>query len=119
MRRCFSQIVMLSFLAFTMASHANAHALLDHAEPRSGNKVANPPREVNLYFTEKLEAAFCSVTVTGPSGQPVDFGKARVSGSQISVSLKEAGVGTYHVIWRVLSVDTHKSDGSFTSEVGP
>jgi copper resistance protein C len=118
-RRCYREIVMVLFLAFILAGHANAHAVLDRAEPRSGDKVANPPREVNLYFTEKLEAAFCSVTVTGPSGERVDSGKARVSGSQISVSLKEGGVGTYHVIWRVLSVDTHKSDGSFTFEVGP
>jgi methionine-rich copper-binding protein CopC len=119
MQRCSRQIVMSLFLALLMISEANAHALLDHAEPRVGNKVSNPPSEVTLYFTGKLEAAFSSVTVTGPSGQRVDSGKARVSGSQISVSLKGGGAGTYHVKWRVLSVDTHKTDGSFTFEVGP
>jgi copper resistance protein C len=119
MRRSFNHILLPVLLASLIASEATAHAFLDHAEPRVGNKVASPPREVTLYFTQKLEPAFSSVTVTGPSGQRVDSGKARVNGSQISVSLKGAGVGAYHVNWRVLSVDTHTTDGSFTFQVGP
>ncbi|WP_246230115.1 copper resistance CopC family protein [Bradyrhizobium cytisi] len=102
-----------------MSGKASAHAFLDHAEPRVGNRVASAPREVTLWFTQKLETAFSSVTVTGPSGQRVDAGKARVSGNQVSVSLKSGGAGTYHVNWRVLSVDTHTTDGSFTFQVGP
>ncbi|MSP32816.1 MAG: hypothetical protein EXR03_08360 [Pseudolabrys sp.] len=30
-----------------------------------------------------------------------------------------AAAGTYKVIWRVLSVDTHRSQGNFTFRVGP
>lgn len=111
--------LMLLLLASLSAGDACAHAFLDHAEPRVGNKVGNPPREVRLWFTQKLEAAFSSITVTGPSGQRVDSGKARVSGDQMSVSLKGGGAGTYHVNWRVLSVDSHTTDGSFTFQVGP
>jgi copper resistance protein C len=98
---------------------ASAHAFLDHAEPRVGNKVANPPHEVSLWFTQKLEPAFSTITVTNPAGERVDSGKTRVSGSQMSVSLRPGGTGTYHVTWRVLSVDTHTTDGSFTFQVGP
>ncbi|MBR1207241.1 MULTISPECIES: copper resistance CopC family protein [unclassified Bradyrhizobium] len=115
MRRSSLIIALLLSLA---AGKADAHAFLDHAEPRVGNKVASPPREVTLTFTQKLEAAFSSVTVTGPSGQRVDAGKARVNGNQMSVSLKGGGVGTYHVNWHVLSVDTHTTEGNFTFQVG-
>ena len=59
-----------------MTGKAVAHAFLDHAEPRVGNKVATPPREVTLWFTQKLEPAFSSVTVTNAAGQRVDTGKA-------------------------------------------
>jgi copper resistance protein C len=97
---------------------AGAHAFLDHAEPRVGNKVASPPREVTLTFTQKLEPAFSTITVTNDAGQRIDSGKARVSGSQMSISLKPGGTGTYHVNWRVLSVDTHTTDGNFTFQVG-
>jgi methionine-rich copper-binding protein CopC len=97
---------------------AQAHAFLDHAEPRVGNKVASPPREVTLWFTQKLEPAFSNITVTNAAGERVDSGKARVNGNQMSVSLRPGGTGTYHVNWRVLSVDTHTTNGNFTFEVG-
>jgi methionine-rich copper-binding protein CopC len=97
---------------------AAAHALLDRAEPRVGNKVAAAPREVTLWFTQKLEAAFSTITVTDSAGQRVDAGKARVSGNQMAVSLRSGGAGTYRVTWRVLSVDAHTTDGSFTFQVG-
>jgi copper resistance protein C len=97
---------------------ASAHALLDHAEPRVGNTVATAPREVTLWFTQRLEPAFSTITVTNVAGQRVDAGKTRVSGNQMSVSLRSGGAGTYRVNWRVLSVDTHRTDGSFTFRVG-
>jgi len=97
---------------------ASAHALLDHAEPRVGNKVTAAPSEVTLWFTQKLENAFCTITVTDAAGQRVDTGKTRVSGDHMTISLRPGGTGTYHVKWRVLSVDTHATDGSFTFQVG-
>src|ERR1019366_3487643 len=97
---------------------ASAHAMLDHAEPRVGNKVATVPREVTLWFTQKLEPDFSTITVTDAAGQRVDTGKPRVSGNQMSVALRAGGNGTYHVTWHVLSLDTHTTDGSFTFQVG-
>src|SRR5438876_5934925 len=111
-------VVIIPLLLWIVTGQASAHAFLDHAEPRVGNKVATPPREVTLWFTQKLEPAFSSVTVTNAAGQRVDTGKARVSGNQMSVSLRPGGTGTYHVTWRVLSVDTHTTNGNFTFQVG-
>lgn len=118
MRRS-SLIGIIPLLLLLATGEAGAHAFLDHAEPRVGNKVATPPREVTLWFTQKLEPAFSSVTVTDSAGKRIDTGKARVSGNQMSVSLRGGGRGTYHVNWRVLSVDTHTTDGNFTFQVGP
>jgi copper resistance protein C len=111
-------IIIIPLMLWLGTSQAVAHAFLERAEPRVGNKVASAPREVTLWFTEKLEPAFSRVTVTNPTGQRIDTGKARVSGNQISVSLKPAGPGTYHVNWHALSVDTHTTEGSFTFQVG-
>ena len=108
-----------ALLTLTAGTAAKAHAFLDHAEPRVGNKVASPPHAVTLWFTQNLEPAFSSVTVTNAAGQRVDVGKPRVSGNQMSVSLRGGGTGTYHVSWHVLSVDTHKTEGNFTFQVGP
>jgi methionine-rich copper-binding protein CopC len=109
---------LIPLLLLLASAEATAHAMLDRAEPRVGNKVATAPREVTLWFTQKLEPAFSTITVTNSAGQRVDSGKTRVSGNQMSVSLRSAGPGTYHVTWRVLSVDTHTTDGSFSFQVG-
>ena len=113
-----SLIAIAPLLVALAASAAQAHAFLDHADPRVGNKVASPPHQVTLWFTQKLEPAFSSVTVTNAAGQRVDTGKARVNGNQMSVSLRSGGGGTYHVNWNVLSVDTHRTNGDFTFQVG-
>ncbi len=111
-------VVIIPLLLWIVTGQASAHAFLDHAEPRVGNTVATAPREVTLWFTQKLEPAFSSITVTNSAGQRVDTGKTRVSGNQMSVSLRSGGAGTYRVSWRVLSVDTHRTDGNFTFRVG-
>ena len=113
-----SLIWIIALLSSLAAGRADAHAFLDHAEPRVGNKVASAPREVTLWFTQKLEPAFSGVTVTNAAGERMDTGKARVSGNQMSIPLRAGGNGTYHVNWHVLSVDTHTTDGSFTFQVG-
>ena len=110
--------IFASLLATFGSVAAHAHAFLDHASPLVGSTVASAPREVSLTFTQNLEAAFSSVQVTGPNGARVDAGKPQTSGNTMHVGLKAAGPGTYHVRWHALSVDTHKTEGSFTFTVG-
>jgi methionine-rich copper-binding protein CopC len=100
------------------AAAAHAHAFLDHANPRVGSTVRSAPGEVTLWFTQKLEPAFSSAQVRDASGGRVDQG-ARVDGMQIHVPVKSLPPGTYKVHWRVLSVDTHTTEGNFSFRVGP
>jgi len=110
-------IVSLLLLALG-ADAARAHAFLDHANPLVGSTVRAAPREVTLSFTQNLEAGFSSVEVTDVHGARVDTGKPQVSGSTMRIGLKSLPPGTYRVRWRVLSIDTHKTEGSFTFQVG-
>jgi copper resistance protein C len=97
---------------------AHAHAFLDHASPLVGSTVARAPRQVSLTFTQDLEATFSSVQVTDANGARVDQGKPQVSGNIMRIGLKSLPQGTYRVRWHALSVDTHKTEGSFTFHVG-
>jgi copper resistance protein C len=110
--------IIFSILAVLANGAARAHAFLDRASPLVGSAVATAPREVSLSFTQNLEAAFSSVEVTDANGARVDQGKPQVSGSTMRIGLKSLSPGTYHVHWHVLSVDTHKTEGSFTFHVG-
>lgn len=116
MRRFLAAMGLLTASLGTNA--AQAHAFLDHASPLVGSTVASAPHELTLSFTQNLEAAFSTVTVTGPNGARIDAGKAQVSGNTTRVGLKAAGPGTYRVHWHALSVDTHTTQGSFTFRVG-
>lgn len=98
---------------------ANAHALLERAEPRVGSTVREAPREISLSFTQNLEAAFSTMEVTDASGQRVDEGKPSIEGNVMRMPLRAMSPGTYRVKWRVLSVDTHTTEGAFSFEVRP
>jgi copper resistance protein C len=67
---------------------AEAHAFLDRAEPRVGSSVASAPRELSLWFTQNLEAAFSSVAVSDNNGARVDQGKPQIAGNVMHVELK-------------------------------
>lgn len=101
---------------------AGAHAHLDRARPAAGSAVREPPREVKLWFTQRLEAAFSEVRVIDAAGRRVDNDDAKVDADDarvMRVSLPPLSPGTYRVRWRVLSVDAHASEGEFTIDVLP
>jgi methionine-rich copper-binding protein CopC len=101
---------------------AGAHAFLERAEPRVGSTVRTPPAEVRLWFSERLEPAFSSVQVVDTTGHQVDKGDVQVDPAapkQLRVALPPLPPGTYMVRWRVLSVDSHVTEGKFTFRVAP
>lgn len=109
-------------LVFAPALGAQAHAFLDHAEPKVGAEVAKAPSLVRLSFSESLVLRFCHVTVTGPAG----FGgagpvrQAPGDSKSLIVDLRPPiPPGVYVVRWRVVSVDTHATEGDFAFKVKP
>jgi hypothetical protein len=100
------------------ATAAQAHAHLDHANPAVDSTVATAPQEVALFFTQNLEPAFSTVEVTDASGARVDQGKAQISTNTMRIGVKPLPPGGYTVHWHAVSVDTHKTEGSFSFHVG-
>jgi methionine-rich copper-binding protein CopC len=100
---------------------AEAHAMLDYATPPVGGNVAVAPPILTLRFTQQLEAAFSGVDVTDAAGRRVDLGNATVPPQrpdEMQVGLKPLAAGTYTVRWHAVSVDTHRTEGSFSFTVG-
>lgn len=98
-----------------------AHAFLDHSDPAVGSTVPASPAVIHLWFTQQVEPAFSSVTVTDQSGASVNDGPSAIdpsNQSELDVKLKHLTAGTYTVKWHVLSVDTHTTEGDFTFHVG-
>ena len=114
--------VLLLVLSWAGAPPAVAHAFLDHASPRVGSTVSQAPSELTLSFTQNLEPAFSTVEVFDEKGAKVDKGDVKVDpndGALLRVSLNPLPPGTYKVVWHVVSVDTHPTEGDFTFQVSP
>ncbi len=106
-----------ALLAVFAAHPAYAHAFLDHAEPRVGSTTPSAPKEVVLFFSQKVEPVFSSVEVSDANGARVDLGKPKISATTMRIGLKPLPPGTYRVRWHILSVDTHTTEGNFTFQV--
>ncbi|MDI3471608.1 MAG: hypothetical protein OJF62_003671 [Pseudolabrys sp.] len=108
------------FLAVAAATAVHAHAHLIKSEP-GVDATVSAPHELVLHFSEQLEGAFSGATVKNAKGATIS-GKATVDAGDkkiMRVPLKPDGGGTYKVNWHALSVDTHKTQGSFSFTVKP
>ncbi len=116
-------LVLAGLVSLAMVTQVRAHAFIDHTDPLVGGTVKQAPAEVNLYFTEGLEAGFSNVKVLDSSGKEVDKKDIHIdpkNPKHMSVSLpKSLAADTYKVVWHAVSVDTHVTDGSFTFTVKP
>lgn len=106
----------LVFSLLLIPAAASAHAFLDHAEPRVGSEVSKSPDQVKLWFTQQPEHAFSKIQVFNADGKEIDKNDTRTDPDDakvLIVGLPTLPPGTYKVVWHVLSVDTHRTEGSF------
>lgn len=112
----------VTILATTLATPALAHAFLVKSDPPVGATLATAPKTLLLTFTEGLEIPFCTVSVTDSMGMDDAAGKPQaVPGhpEQMMVPLNITMPGKILVSWHAVSVDTHKTQGSFSFTVAP
>jgi methionine-rich copper-binding protein CopC len=118
-----ARLVLALLASATLASPgAGAHAFLDHANPAVGSTVHGSPGDVRVWFTQELEPTFSNLQVVDQNGAQVDKKNIALDAGDktlMKVSLPSLPPGKYKVIYHVLSVDTHTTDGTFTFEVTP
>ncbi|MGH6935766.1 MAG: copper homeostasis periplasmic binding protein CopC [Methylocella sp.] len=118
----FLMLFLTAVIACSLAAKASlAHAVLDHAIPSVGGTVSGSPRELRLYFTQGVVAAFSHVHVVSDAGSVVPTGKLVTDSSDKTIVIVRLGRalprGTYTVTWVVVSVDTHTTQGTFSFTV--
>jgi copper resistance protein C len=114
---CFLVSLVVGFPAVAIA-----HAFLDHAVPAVGSTVAAAPSQVLMFFTQDLEPAFTGAIIVGPDGQQISTGSATVdpqNKAELVLNLLKLMPGHYKVSWHALSVDTHRTEGSFSFDIRP
>jgi methionine-rich copper-binding protein CopC len=118
MRIFSAAVVGLAGALFLRPAPASAHAFLDHADPRVGSSLSSPPPTITLTFTEGVEPAFSKIEVLDGDGKVVAVGALEhPDDTALRVSLPTLRPGSYKVKWKVVSVDTHETEGTFQFSV--
>jgi len=116
----------LTFAALfcSIATEASAHARLKRASPPVGGivSVETVPSELQIWFSERVEPSLSDIQVVNAAGARVDNGGLRLDETdptELHLALQPLRPGRYRVVWRVVSVDTHKTNGTFPFRVRP
>lgn len=112
--------------SLTVAANASAHAHLESQLPAAKSTVTSP-KELRLQFSEGVEEKFTKVTITSTakSGknmvEPVPAIATDPADKKTLIVTPAAplAAGDYKVEWHAISVDTHKSEGSYSFTVSP
>lgn len=98
-----------------------AHNALAEATPTKNSVLKKAPAAVKLRFLQKLDPNDTTITVTDAGGQAVAVSDSAVDGATGSVTFADAlANGEYQVVYRVVSRDGHKVQGSYRFTVaGP
>jgi copper resistance protein C len=114
-------IARLAVVVFlSAATHAWAQAFIDHAEPGIGSAVDTPPTDIKIWFTKELQQAFSQIELFNHHGKPIAQNRATVDAddpSLLRLPVPALAPGEYKVRWKVVSVDTHITVGSFSFAV--
>ena len=93
------------------------HASLIKSAPARRAQIFKSPPQIQLWFSERLEARFSSLKVIDSGGNRVDLDNVAVDSNdpkRISVGVKPLVAGQYKIRFRVLSVDGHIVEDEFS-----
>jgi len=95
-----------------------AHARLVNSSPRAGERLASPPRVIQLMFSEILMAGVSRFIVTGPLGDTIRLAAAVPDsmGSHTIAArpLDYLAAGVYQVHWVAAGRDGHPMRGGYS-----
>jgi copper transport protein len=96
---------------------ALAHARLVETYPADGDILAEPPEQVQLLFSEPIEAEFDPIKVKDQVDNRVDEDDARIAPNNrrllVVDLLEDLPEGAYVAEWRVTSADGHPVSGVY------
>ena len=114
-----ARAVAIALFGILVPGTLSAHAFLKKADPAVGATLSQAPPAVTLRFSEDIEPAFSTLWVEDSAGHRADSGTPHADGTVLWVPLPPLAAGSYHVFWRVVSLDAHETEGDFTFTVAP
>jgi hypothetical protein len=92
----------------------------ERSDPGAGATLHQAPAAVSIRFDAELEPVFSSLVVKNAAGEQVSEGKGavgRADARMLSTRLTSHAKGAYHVFWRAVSRDGHRTEGDYDFNV--
>lgn len=111
--------LILAAVFATLPAEAFAHAHLVSSDPEVGGTIAST-NVLRITFSEGLELKLSKFEIEGANGPVAGISPSVDHGDPKAIVLKLTAplpVGTYTVHWHAVSVDTHKTEGTYSFTV--
>ncbi|MEV1330401.1 copper resistance protein CopC [Micromonospora costi] len=100
------------------ASPAAAHNSLRAATPAQNARLVESPKDITLEFQQRLDPAFTTIVLSDTGQRKVPTGVPTVAGTTGTLTIDQPlANGSYTVAYRVVSVDGHPVQGSYSFTV--
>ncbi len=102
--------------ALAAGSAVAFHNHLTKSVPAADQKVETAPKTIRLWFAEKPEPSFSSITLMKPDSTKIAVSKAKATDDTLSVSFDVTDSltpGSYTVAWRTAGKDGHAVRGKY------
>ena len=117
---CVSSLTFVAILlAFSWAPHVRAHSELVSADPEPGVELFASPALILLTFSEPIGTE-SAVEIFGPNFRQIEgiqVGFDRDVPDQVIATLPPLDPDQYTVQWTAVSIDGHRSSGSYAFSV--
>jgi methionine-rich copper-binding protein CopC len=95
---------------------ARAHAALVRSDPSRRAVLTQPPGHIRLWFSERIELEYSSISILDAAGQRIPTERAAVSPTDaklLILDLPPLTPGQYTVRYRINSIDGHILESSY------
>lgn len=116
-------ILVTLLVMFPILFHSSlvmAHATLVKSDPPRRASLSSPPKQVQLWFNEKIEGAYASVAVIDSKKRSITENNPEVvldDPKSVILHIPQIEPGQYTVQYRVMSVDGHVIESSYDFSV--
>lgn len=101
------------------AGQAAAHADLVATTPAAEAVLQQPPAQIELTFSEDVQADFTQIAVLDPAGSDTATIPAAVEGAVVAQPVTLTAPGPYSVSYRIVSADGHTVAGTYSFTYTP
>lgn len=112
--------LVILLLTLFRVENVMAHAALVKSDPPRRATLSLPPKHIQLWFNEKIEGSYASITVKDSDQNLVTSNNPEVvedDPKSIFLGLPQIEPGRYTVHYRVMSVDGHVIESTFDFNV--